>query len=93
MSKHKIPEQQFFNDPSIDRIFGVVMALATEVYVLHDRQKAIEERLATQGIIDIEALNAEPTDDDRLKSKIDREAFVAHLMDNLIGDQVSLGIV
>ena len=28
------PEQIFFPDPSVDRAMGILMALATEVYVL-----------------------------------------------------------
>ena len=34
------PEQVFFADPAIDRMMGVVMALAGEVYVLRDRVRA-----------------------------------------------------
>ena len=37
------PEQTFFPDPAIDRELGVVMALATEVYVLRDRTRALIE--------------------------------------------------
>ena len=32
-----LAEQTFFEDPALDRAFGVVMALATEVYVLRNR--------------------------------------------------------
>jgi len=39
MNQNESDEQIFFNDPALDRAFGVVMALATEVYVLKDRQK------------------------------------------------------
>ena len=35
------PEQTFFDDPALDRAFGVVMALATEGYVQHDRLRAL----------------------------------------------------
>ena len=35
-----IPEQTFFPDPALDRAFGVVMALAQEVWVLRDRVAA-----------------------------------------------------
>ena len=37
-----LAEQTFFEDPALDRAFGVVMALATEVYVLRNRQRALE---------------------------------------------------
>ena len=38
------PEQTFFPASALDRAFGVVMALATEVQVLRDRVAAGEER-------------------------------------------------
>jgi hypothetical protein len=87
-----IPEQQFFDDPALDRVFGVVMALATEVYVLRDRQRAIEKVLANQGAIDLKTLNAEPSDEERVASQLDRNEFVNHLMENLTGFQVSKGL-
>ena len=87
-----IPEQQFFDDPALDRVFGVVMALATEVYVLRDRQRAIEKILANQGVIDLETLNAEPSDEERAASQLDRNEFVNNLMENLTGFQVSKGL-
>jgi hypothetical protein len=37
------PEQTFFADPALDRLYGVVWALATEVYVLRDRVGLLEE--------------------------------------------------
>ncbi|HIF59852.1 MAG TPA: hypothetical protein EYQ26_10260 [Rhodospirillales bacterium] len=87
-----IPEQQFFDDPALDRAFGVVMALATEVYVLRDRQRAIEKVLANQGVIDLKTLNAEPSDEERATNQLDRNEFVNHLMENLTGFQVSKGL-
>lgn len=39
------PEQTFFPDPGLDRVSGVVMALATEVQVLRDRVQALEAPL------------------------------------------------
>ncbi len=44
-------EQTFFKDEALDRAFGVVMALATEVYVLRDRQKALERLLVEKNLI------------------------------------------
>ena len=38
-------------DGQIDRAFGVVMALATEVYVLRDRLAALEGQLAARGLL------------------------------------------
>lgn len=85
------PEQTFFEDAALDRVMGVVMALATEVWVMKDRQAALERALAEKGL-DLRALlDAEPGDGERRAMAAEREAFVAHLMDNMLGRQVSLG--
>ena len=84
-----IPEQTFFPDPALDRAFGVVMALAQEVWVLRDRLAGIEAQLAERGILDVDKLNQEPDRDERTA---EREAFVAHLMQNLLGEQQAKGI-
>jgi hypothetical protein len=84
-----IPEQTFFPDPALDRAFGVVMALAQEVWVLRDRVAGMEAQLAARGMLDVKKLNQEPSGDERAA---EREAFVAHLMQNLLGEQQAKGI-
>lgn len=84
-----IPEQTFFPDPALDRAFGVVMALAQEVWVLKDRVAGMEAQLAERGMLDANKLNEEPGRDERAA---EREAFVAHLMRNLLGEQQAKGI-
>jgi len=84
-------EQTFFKDPAIDRVLGVTMALASEVYVLRDRLRALEARLTEAGFVAQGALDAEPSPDELARNAADREAFVAHLMHNLLGEQVSKG--
>ena len=79
---HDLDEQTFFEDTALDRAFGVVMALATEVYVLRDRQRALERLLQDNNIIAPGALDGEPTD---------QEAFTKGLMINLLGKQQSKG--
>ena len=83
-----IPEQTFFPDPALDRAFGVVMALATEVWVLKDRVAALEAQLGSRGLVDRDALSREPAED---AVREEREAFVAHLMQNLMGVQQAKG--
>ena len=85
------PEQTFFEDPALDRAFGVVMALATEVYVLRDRLAALEDHLSQNGVLDAATLDGEPSAEERERRREDRDAFVAHLMDNLMGRQLSKG--
>jgi hypothetical protein len=84
-------EQTFFEDPAINRVLGVTMALAGEVYVLRDRLRALEARLEEAGVVAPGALDAEPGADELARSAADRDAFVAHLMSNLLGEQVSRG--
>jgi hypothetical protein len=83
-----IPEQTFFPDPALDRAFGVVMALAQEVWVLRDRVAGMEAQLAERGMLDIAKLNAEPRTGE---ANAERDAFVAHLLQNLLGEQQSTG--
>ena len=83
------PEQTFFEDEALDRAFGVVMALATEVYVLRDRQRALERLLEKQGLLDLALLDEEPSDQERLDNVQDRQEFVRSLMINLLGKQQS----
>jgi hypothetical protein len=85
------PEQTFFADPALDRAFGVVMALATEVYVLRDRLAALEGQLAARGLLDRAALDAEPAPEEIAARAADRDAFVEHLMHHLLGRQVAKG--
>ena len=85
------PEQTFFDDPAVDRVLGVVMALATEVYVLRDRLRTVERHLEKDGQLDRGLLDAEPSLEDLALDATDREAFVAGLMQNLQGLQVSKG--
>ena len=55
-----LAEQTFFEDPALDRAFGVVMALATEVYVLRNRQQALERLLEEAGVLTTPPLMVNP---------------------------------
>ena len=85
------PEQTFFDDPALDRAFGVVMALATEVYVQRDRLRALERQLQEANVIKMDKLDQEPSDAERQADALDREQFVEGLLINLIGSQHAKG--
>ena len=87
----KRTEQQFFDDPAVDRLMGVVMALATDHWVLRDRVKALEAMLAESGSVDIERLNSPPSESEQAASQSERAAFVKELLTPLLGEQQSLG--
>lgn len=85
------PEQTFFPDPALDRALGIVMALATEVYVLRDRLRAMERQLVERGTLDAARLAAAPTAEEDEAAQADRDAFVAHLLAPVLGMQASKG--
>ena len=85
------PEQQLFEDPAVDRLMGVLMALATEHYVLRDRVRALEGQLAQAGNLDISALNAAPTEAELAAAQADRTAFAEALLKPLLGEQQAKG--
>lgn len=85
------PEQILFDDPALDRMMGVVWALATEVYVLRDRLQLLEETLQEAGVMNRAALDVEASPEELMDKAADRDAFVAHLMDNLMGIQAAKG--
>ena len=85
------PEQTFFDDPALDRALGVVMALATEVYVQRDRLRALARQLQEANVIKIADLDQEPSDAERQAAALDREQFVEALLINLLGSQQAKG--
>ncbi len=91
-AKQQRPEEQvFFADPAIDALMGVVMALATEHYVLRDRVRALEEQLARSGHVDSAALGAAPSASARAGQQQDAAAFVRDLLDPILGLQAASG--
>jgi len=72
------PEQTFFADPAVDRLMGVTMALAAEVYVLRSRLLALEAQ-AARGAPDTESPDE------------DAAAFVRRLCEPLLGEQQARG--
>ncbi len=41
----------FFEDPNIDKVISMVMGLAGEVSVMHDRQDTLERLLEEKGLV------------------------------------------
>lgn len=87
------PEQVFFNDPALDRAMGVIMDLAAELYVTRDRLRCLERVLELKGLLEPGRLDSyQPTEEERAAITADRDAFVAHLMQHMTGQQVAKGI-
>ncbi len=78
-------EQQFFKDPAIDRLMGMVMALAAELYILRDRNQALEEVLESTGLLTPGAIENHRPAASRESQTAERDAFIARLMEPLTG--------
>jgi len=87
-------EQLFFNDPAIDHLMGMVMALAAEVYILRDRAQALEELLEQSGTLRPDAVeNLQPSPERRAMLAAERDAFIARIMEPLLtGNKASSNI-
>ena len=76
-----MPDLTFFPDPNVDRVLGVVMELAAEVYVLRDRLRTVELLLDQKGCLSRADLEAyELTAEERAARLAERDAFVATLL-------------
>ncbi len=78
-------EQLFFNDPAIDRLMGMVMSLAAEVYILRDRTQALEEMLEQSGTLHPGAIEHwQPGPERQADLTAERDAFIARIMEPII---------
>ncbi|OQW73412.1 MAG: hypothetical protein BVN33_09915 [Proteobacteria bacterium ST_bin13] len=78
-AKGKRPD--YFEDPAIDRILSIVMALVAEVSVLKQRQDTVERLLDAKGTIsraDIEGFVADK--DAAYERGVETKAYIARIM-------------
>jgi hypothetical protein len=76
-----VPDLTFFRDPTVDRVLGVVLELAAEVYVLRDRLHAVERLLQRSGTLDLAELEGyEPTEAERAQRLAERDALIARIL-------------
>jgi|JI10StandDraft_1071094.scaffolds.fasta_scaffold833743_2 hypothetical protein len=80
-------KQTFFNDPAIDRLVNVALALAAEVQLLRDRQRAMESLLRRQGVVAPEHIESwEPDDAEHAAAEAERDLFVRNVLGPLAED-------
>lgn len=84
-------EQQFFEDAAIDRLMGTTMALATEVFVLRSRLRAIENLMSQSGLVDIDMLREAEGDEETAATKDDARKYAEALLKPLLGVQDAVG--
>ena len=76
-----MPDLSFFPDPNVDRVLGVVMELAAEVYVLRDRLNTVERVLERGGtLIRADLESYQPTPAERAQRLAERDALIARIL-------------
>lgn len=79
-------EQNFFADPAIDRLLGIVFSLSAELHVLRDRLALLESALAERGVVDRARLDeAVPEGAFEAQLGAARAALVRHILEGLPG--------
>ncbi len=76
-----MPDLSFFPDPNVDRVLGVVMELAAEVYALRDRLRTVEALLERSGAVslaDVEAYT--PSEQERALRLAERDRLIARIL-------------
>ncbi len=80
--------QTFFDDPAIDRLVAVTVALAAEVQVLRDRQRALEAVLERHGIaVAAEIERWEPDEAQRREIEHDDDLYVRAVFGPLAAEE------
>ena len=75
-----MPDLTFFPDPNVDRVLGVVLELAAEVYVLRDRLRTVELALERGGMDRDELDRYEPTEVERAERLAERDALIVRIL-------------
>lgn len=84
------PELNFFTDPAIDRLLGVVFNLATELQVTRDRLQRLEAVLVERQGLAAEAVEQfVPGPALQARLDADRRDYVRHLLEPMLGRAAS----
>lgn len=58
LKPEQTPEQHYFADPQMDRMFGLFLTLAGELYTTRQRLARLIAQLEESGTVDVDSLNA-----------------------------------
>jgi hypothetical protein len=78
-------------EPSVDRVMKVVVALARETYVLKDRLGIVERKLDEKGVVtraDLETYK--PTEDEEKEILATRDAFVESVLSPIVANRIDV---
>ena len=70
----------FFDDPAIDQLMAIIMAMSAEHSVLYDRLDSLERMLDSKGTIDRASLEAyRPSDEIEAERKARRTEYIQRI--------------
>ena len=79
------------DDPAVDRVMKVVVALARETYVLKDRLGIVERKLDEKGVVTRADLDTyKPTPKEEKEILAARDAFVEDVLSPIVSDKVDI---
>lgn len=78
-------EQTFFDDPALDRMFGVIFRIASELQMTRLSVRRMEALLEHHGIALPAGASHLPAEADRLAADEDRRAYVENILSPLLG--------
>jgi len=71
----------YFNDPQIDKLLGITMALIGEVSVLRERLDTIERIAAAKGLFSLAEIEAYQPDEDTAQAREQlRSEYIARVL-------------
>lgn len=87
-----MPKDYFLgNEPSVDRVMKVVIALARETYVLKDRLGIVERKLDEKGVVTRADLDDyKPTADDEKEILVTRDVFVESILSPIVAQRIDI---
>lgn len=72
---------QFFDDPAVDKLLAMVMALAGEVAVLRDRNDTLERLIDQKGLVDRDEIESyKPSQEVREARDAWRAEYLSHIL-------------
>ena len=77
----------YFQDPEIDQLLAIVLALAGEVSVLRERLDTIERLAAARGLFSSQDIEAYSPDDQVIAEREQqRSAYIARILRVVLGE-------
>ncbi|NKB43896.1 MAG: hypothetical protein GKS03_06410 [Alphaproteobacteria bacterium] len=78
-------------EPSVDRVMKVVVALARETYVLKDRLGIVERKLDEKGVVTRADLDGyKPSADEEKDILATRDAFVESILSPIVSQRIDV---